>query len=79
MPDVTMDDDSLPKVLWDDRKYRSVATIIYMAKGMLDLQFAYEEACRDLSPQTVQSWKKVKRGCVDVPLKRQSPQFEGVH
>ena len=35
--DVTRDDDLLPKVLWDDRKYRSVATIIYMAKGMLDL------------------------------------------
>ena len=45
--DADRDDDSLPKVLGDDRKYRPiVATINYMATDMPDLQFACGEACR---------------------------------
>ena len=48
------DDDSLPKVLGDDRMYRPIiATVNNMATDMPDLQFACKEAC--------QSWKKVKR------------------
>ena len=50
---------SLPKVHGDDRKYRSiVATINYMATDMPDLQFPCNEACREMSGPTVQSWKK---------------------
>ena len=53
--EVNKDDDSLPKVLGDDRKYRSiVATINYMAT-VPDLQFACKEACREMSAPTVQS------------------------
>ena len=60
--DADRDDDLLPKVLGNDRKYRSiVATINYMATDMLDLQFACKEVCREMSAPTVQSWKKVKR------------------
>ena len=60
--EVNKDDDSLPKVFGDDRKYRSiVATINFMATDMPDLQFACKEACREMSAPTVQSWKKIKR------------------
>ena len=60
--DADRDDDLPPKVLGDDRKYRSiVATINYMATDMPDLQFACKEVCRETSAPTVQSWKKVKR------------------
>ena len=60
--EVNKDDESLPKVLGDDRKYRSfLATINFMATDMPDLQFACKEACREMSAPTVQSWKKIKR------------------
>ena len=53
--DADRDDDSLPKVLGDDRKYRSiVATINYMATDMPDLQFACNEVCREMSAPLVQ-------------------------
>ena len=56
------DDESLPKVLGDDRQYRSiVATINFMAIDMPDIQFACKEACRDMSAPTEHSWRKVKR------------------
>ena len=51
--DADRDDDLIPKVLGDDRKYRSiVATINYLATDMPDLQFACKEACREMSAPT---------------------------
>ena len=57
--DADRDDDLLPKVLEDDRKYRSiVATINYMAADMPDLQFACKEVCREMSAPTCSRGRK---------------------
>ena len=54
--EVNKDDDSLPKVLGGDHKYRSVVTT-----DMTHLQFACKESCREMSAPTVQSWRRIKR------------------
>ena len=51
-----------PRVLGDDRKYRSlVASINFMAIDQPDLQYACKEACREMSVPTAASWQKLKR------------------
>ena len=63
-PGIKVEDqnDDSPKVLGDDRAYRSiVATINFMAADMPDIQFACKEACRDMSAPTEYSWRKIKR------------------
>ena len=60
--DEEKDGDGLPKVLGDDKMYRSiVATMNYMSTDQPDLQYACKEACRDMSAPTENSWKKLKR------------------
>ena len=55
-------EDGLPKVLGDDKQYRSiVATINYMAIDQPDIQYACKEACREMSAPTEHSWMKLKK------------------
>ena len=57
-----LDEDELPKVLGDDRAYRSiVATVNFIAADMPDIQYACKEACRDMSKPDERSWRKLKR------------------
>ena len=51
--------DSPPRVLGDDRNHRfTVATINFMATGIPDFRSACDEARREMSAPTVQSWEK---------------------
>ena len=87
--EVNKDDDSLPKVFGDDRKYRSiVATINSMATDMPDLQFACKEACREMSADSAvleenQAHRQVplgpREGGLEVPLEDWSRELEGFH
>ena len=55
-------DDGGPRVMGDDRLYRSiVASINYMSTDQPDIQYACKEACRDMSAPTAGSWLKLKR------------------
>ena len=54
--------DSVPRVMGDDRQYRSIAASInFMAQDQPDLQYACKEACRDMSAPTAASWLKLKK------------------
>ena len=55
-------DVGLPRVMGDDKQYRSiVASINYMSTDQPDLQYACKEACREMSAPTESSWQKLKK------------------